>query len=63
VRLSDELTSLAAALERAGIEYALVGRRLDAKIGLDAAQITSRLRLASDLRDLCVQLARLGQRS
>ena len=37
------------------------GRRLDAKIGLDAARITSRLRRASDLRDLCVRLARLGR--
>jgi len=31
--------------------------------GLDAARITSRLRLASDLRDLCVRLARLGRPS
>jgi len=38
-------------------------RRLDAKIGLDAAHSTSRLRRASDLRDRCVQLARLGQGS
>ena len=36
-------------------------RRLDAKIGLDAARITARLRRASDLRDLCARLARLGQ--
>jgi hypothetical protein len=38
-------------------------RRLDAKIGLDAAQVTSRLRRASDLRDLCARLARLGRQS
>jgi hypothetical protein len=37
------------------------GRRLDAKIGLDAARITSRLRRASDLRDLSLRLARLGR--
>ena len=36
-------------------------RRLDAKIGLDAARITARLRRASDLRDLCARLARLGR--
>ena len=35
-------------------------RRLDAKIGLDAASITGRLKLASALRDLCARLARRG---
>jgi len=38
-------------------------RRLDAKIGLDAARVTSRLRRVSDLRDLCARLARLGRQS
>jgi hypothetical protein len=37
-------------------------RRLDAKVGLDAPRVTSRLRWASDLRGLCARLARLGRR-
>jgi hypothetical protein len=37
-------------------------RRLDAKLRLDAAGITARLRRASELRDLCARLARTGQR-
>jgi hypothetical protein len=34
------------------------GHRLDAKIGLDAAAVTARLRLVSSLRDLCLRLGR-----
>ena len=33
------------------------GHRLDAKIGLDPAAITARLKLASAMRDLCAALA------
>jgi hypothetical protein len=36
-------------------------RRLDAKVGLDAPRVTSRLRRASALRNLCARLARLGR--